>query len=106
MAERVKRGMVRVKFLALKEIIQNKLLQGYTIKLIYDELCNEGTFTGSYKSFSRYIKIYELNKSQKIKPTVQHNKTNEQETAKNNNQQNQSDERPFREADKGSDDLI
>lgn len=69
MAERIKRGMARVQFLAVKMIVQDKLLQGYTVKLIYDELCSEGKIAGSYKSFSRYIKIYELTKiEQKNEP--------------------------------------
>lgn len=54
--------MARVQFLAVRTTIRSKLLQGYTVKLIYDELCSEGKVTSSYKTFSRYIKIYEQNK--------------------------------------------
>ncbi len=81
MAERIKRGMARVQFLAVKEIVQNKLMQGYTVKLIYDELCSEGKIAGSYKSFSRYIKIYELTK-------INNAKIEQKQLINSNNQQN------------------
>lgn len=85
MAERIKRGMARVQFLAVKEIVQNKLMQGYTVKLIYDELCSEGKIAGSYKSFSRYIKIYELTK-------INNAKIEQKQPVNSNNQKEQRQE--------------
>lgn len=60
MAERIKKGMAIVQFLALQEFIRKRLSEGYSYKLIYEELYNEGKFTASYKTLSRYIKDFGL----------------------------------------------
>lgn len=60
MAERIKRGMAIVQFLALQDVIRKRLSEGYSYKLIYEELYNEGKFTASYKTLSRYIKDFGL----------------------------------------------
>ena len=60
MAEKIKRGMAFVQFLAMQELIKKKLSEGYNYTLIYEELHNDGKYTGSYKTLSRYIKEFGL----------------------------------------------
>ncbi len=61
MATKIARGMAKVQFIANLETIKRKFQEGYNIKLIYNELQKENKFTGSYKCFSRYTHIYQLN---------------------------------------------
>jgi hypothetical protein len=51
----VQRGQARVEFIALKQEIQELLLQGHTNKYIHGSLFASGRITMSYAMFCRYV---------------------------------------------------
>lgn len=60
MTEKLPRGMAKVQFVAIKDIIKTKFDEGYNITLIYNELRKEEKFTSSFRTFSRYLELFDL----------------------------------------------
>lgn len=101
MSERIKRNTSKLEVLANKDEINNLLEAEFPVSLIWKTLQNKGKISCKYHAFLKSVKKI----CKKEKKHIE-NKVLPQRAIKNNKSQNQSDERPFREADKGSDDLI
>ena len=46
----------RIEYRAVKSLVEQKLAEGYSIKLIYEELVGSGCVTMGYTSFCDYIR--------------------------------------------------
>jgi len=83
LAERIRKvsdkSVNKAAFLALKKDIDSALADGWSIKLVWETLVEEGKISFSYKTFCGYVA--RLITSEK-KPSIQEN-TKEDEKAKN-----------------------
>lgn len=46
----------KVEYLASKELIENRLKAGYTVRMIYEELTEGGKLSISYSAFCDYVR--------------------------------------------------
>lgn len=54
--ERLKKGLARIEFFAVRQEVEKLLAAGYSIKLAYDNLKDNGKITMSYQAFYRNLK--------------------------------------------------
>jgi hypothetical protein len=54
--ERLKKGFARIEFFAVRQEVENLLAAGYSIKLAYDNLKDNGKITMSYQAFYSNLK--------------------------------------------------
>jgi len=54
--ERLKKGFARIEFFAVRQEVEKLLAAGYSIKLAYDYLKDNGKITMSYQAFYRNLK--------------------------------------------------
>jgi len=54
--ERLKKGVARIEFFAVRQEVEKLLAAGYSIKLAYEDLKEKGKITMSYQAFYRNLK--------------------------------------------------
>ena len=56
MPENKRPSFARVQYRAVQPLVEQKLAEGYSIRLIYEELTGSGSLTMGYTSFCDYIR--------------------------------------------------
>lgn len=51
-----RRSFARIEFRAVQALVEQKLAEGYSLKLIYEELAETGKLTMGYTSFCDYVR--------------------------------------------------